>query len=270
MRKIGCIGCGNMGGGVLRGLLRSGGYALYGHDHSRSRVEALREGASRVEWADSPAALARACDIVIVAVKPHQMAAMLDEIRPELGPGKTVVSLAAAFSLREMKEHAGEECPCVRVMPSLPVIAGKGVFALCFDDPLLGSGERTELTEMFRGMGMAAVLPEGQFPAFTSLVGCGPAFVCLFMEGLQNAGIAMGFKAETARELVAAMVEGSAALALREGAGFADLRLRVCSPGGTTIRGVNHLERCAVPGHVADAVLEALRRDNELSAARKA
>ncbi|MBO6003281.1 MAG: pyrroline-5-carboxylate reductase [Mailhella sp.] len=269
MRTIGCIGCGNMGGGVLRGLLRSGGYALCGHDHSRSKVDALREGASAVEWADTPAGLARACDIVIVAVKPHQMAAMLDEIRPELGPGKTVVSLAAAFSLQEMKEHAGAQCPCVRVMPSLPVIVGKGVFALCLDDPLLAEGERAELLGMFRGMGMAAVLPEDMFPAFSSLVGCGPAFLYLFMEGLQNAGIAMGFKAAAARELIAAMVEGSAALALREGEGFAGLRLRVCSPGGTTIRGVNHLERTAVPGHVADAVLEALRRDREMSAARK-
>ena len=112
---------------------------------------------------------------------------------------------------------------------------------------------------------MAVVLPERLFPAFTSLVGCGPAFVFLFMEGLLNAGITMGLKASDSRELIAAMVEGTAKLALESGESFADLRVKVCSPAGTTIRGVNHLERNAVPGHVADAVLEALKRDMEMA-----
>jgi pyrroline-5-carboxylate reductase len=61
------------------------------------------------------------------------------------------------------------------------------------------------------------------------------------------------------------MVEGTARLALESGESFADLRVKVCSPAGTTIRGVNHMERCAVPGHVADAVLEAYKRDQEMS-----
>ena len=121
---------------------------------------------------------------------------------------------------------------------------------------------------MFRLMGIAVVLPEAQFPAFSSLVGCGPAFVLLFMEGLLNAGITMGLKAGVSRELIAAMVEGTARLALESGESFADLRVKVCSPSGTTIRGVNHMERCAVPGHVTDAVLEALKRDQKIAAGK--
>lgn len=263
--KIGCIGCGSMGGGVLKGLVPHEGFELFGHDHTRAKVEALDAAGHRVAWAESPLALAEACDVIILAVKPYQMEAMLEEIRPALDASKVVLSLAAAFSQEKLMQGVTGRCPVVRTMPNLPVVVGKGVFALCFDDPALSEARREELLGVFRRLGMAVVLPERLFPAFTSLVGCGPAFVFLFMEGLLNAGITMGLKASDSRELVAAMVEGSAKLALESGESFADLRLKVCSPAGTTIRGVNHLERNAVPGHVTDAVLEALKRDMEMA-----
>ena len=263
--KIGCIGCGNMGGGVLKGLVPHGEYELFGHDHTRAKVEALDAEGHRVAWAESPRALAEAADVIILAVKPYQMEAMLEEIRPALDGSKTVLSLAAAVSQEKLMQGVAGLCPVVRTMPNLPVIVGKGVFALCFDDPSLSEARKAELLGVFQKLGLAVVLPERLFPAFTSLVGCGPAFVFLFMEGLLNAGITMGLKASDSRELIAAMVEGTAKLALESGESFADLRVKVCSPAGTTIRGVNHLERNAVPGHVADAVLEALKRDREMA-----
>ena len=265
MLTIGCIGCGNMGGGVLKGLVPHGEYRLLGHDHTRAKVEALGGEASRVEWAENPFALAKEADVIILAVKPYQMEAMLEQIRPALTPSKIVVSLAAAFSQKKLQEGVGHSCPVVRSMPNLPVIVGKGVFALCFEDPTLQEAQRSLLLEMFQRMGMAVILPEALFSAFSSLVGCGPAFVFLFMEGMLNAAVTMGLKADEARMLTAAMVEGAARLAMESGESFADLRVRVCSPSGTTIRGVNHMERCAVPGHVTDAVLEAWRRDQEMA-----
>jgi len=263
--KIGCIGCGNMGGGVLKGLVPHTEYELVGHDHTRAKVESLDIEGHRVIWAETPLALAEAADIIILAVKPYQMEAMLEEIRPALDGSKVVLSLAAAVSQEKLMQGVQNRCPVVRTMPNLPVIVGKGVFALCFDDASLDDSRKAELLAVFQKLGMAVVLPERLFPAFTSLVGCGPAFVFLFMEGLLNAGITMGLKASDSRELIAAMVEGSARLALESGESFADLRVKVCSPAGTTIRGVNHLERMAVPGHVADAVLEALKRDREMA-----
>ncbi len=265
IRTIGCIGCGNMGGGVLRGLLDKPDIVLIGHDHSKEKVLSLRSGGRSVMWAETPAELARRSDAVILAVKPHQMDAVLSGIRAELDGSKVVLSLAAAFSLQKLAGGIHGACPCVRVMPSLPVIVQRGVFALCFEDPSLKQEQQEELLSLFGFLGKAVVLPESQFSAFSSLVGCGPAFVCNFMEGLLNAGITMGFKASTAKELIAAMVEGTAHLASLDPASFADIRVRVCSPSGTTIRGVNHLERHGVAGHVTDAVLEALRRDREMS-----
>lgn len=264
MKSIGCIGCGNMGGGVLKGLVPHEEFTLLGHDHTRAKVEGIGpEG--RVTFMASPLELAKTADIIILAVKPYQMEAVLEEIRPALDASKIVVSLAAAFSQERLRRGVDGRCAVVRCMPNLPVIVGKGVFALCFDDPALDAARGEELLAMFRLMGLAVVLPEAQFPAFSSLVGCGPAFALLFMEGLLNAGITMGLKASVSRDLIAAMVEGTARLALESGESFADLRVKVCSPSGTTIRGVNHMERCAVPGHVTDAVLEALKRDREMA-----
>lgn len=264
MKSIGCIGCGNMGGGVLKGLVPHAEFTLLGHDHTRAKVEGIGpEG--RVTFMASPIELAKTADVIILAVKPYQMEAVLEEIRPALDASKIVVSLAAAFSQERLRKGVDGRCAVVRCMPNLPVIVGKGVFALCFDDPALDAARGEELLAMFRLMGLAVVLPEAQFPAFSSLVGCGPAFALLFMEGLLNAGITMGLKASVSRDLIAAMVEGTARLALESGESFADLRVKVCSPSGTTIRGVNHMERCAVPGHVTDAVLEALKRDREMA-----
>ena len=147
--KIGCIGCGNMGGGVLKGLVPHGGYELFGHDHSRSKVEALDAEGHRVAWAESPRALAEAADVIILAVKPYQMEAMLEEIRPALDGSKVVLSLAAAVSQEKLMQGAGGLCPVVRTMPNLPVIVGKGVFALCFDDPSLSEARKTELLALF-------------------------------------------------------------------------------------------------------------------------
>lgn len=267
MKTIGCIGCGNMGGGVLKGLAPHEEFTLLGHDHTRAKVEGIgSEG--RVKFVETPLDLAGEADVIILAVKPYQMEAMLEEIRPALDSSKIVVSLAAAFSQEKLKKGVDGRCAVVRCMPNLPVIVGKGVFALCFEDPDLGEKRSEELLAMFRLMGLAVVLPEAQFPAFSSLVGCGPAFALLFMEGLLNAGITMGLKASVSRDLIAAMIEGTARLALESGESFADLRVKVCSPSGTTIRGVNHMERCAVPGHVTDAVLEALKRDREMASGK--
>lgn len=265
--SVGCIGCGNMGGAVMRGLCAHDSLRLIGHDHTRAKVETLSpaENPNRVAWAETPDQLARQADIVILGVKPHQIADTLAGIRPHLNADKIVVSLAAAVSVEDLKRSVGGVCPVARLMPNLPARVGKGAFALCLDDEALSESQKNLLRNLFRDMGLLLVLPDSRFSAFSSVAGCGPAFVCLFMEGMENAAVAMGFKADQARELVAATVEGAASLALRDGMPFAELRRQVCSPGGTTICGVNHMERMAVRGHVTDAVLEAMRRDRELS-----
>ena len=263
---VGCIGCGNMGGAILKGFIPHTGLTLLGHDHSQSKVEALTaDSAGRVSWRATPEALARDADIVILAVKPPQVEDMLRQIRAELTPGKVALSVATAVSLARLAAQVDGFCQVARLMPNLPAMVGKGLFALCLDAPSLLPEMKTVLEDLFCLQGKVLILPEDKFSAFSAVACCGPAFVCLFMEGMLNAAISLGFKADEAREMVAATVAGTAGMALDGLGSFADLRARVCSPGGTTIYGVNHLERTAVRGHIADAIVQSWHRDKELA-----
>ena len=256
-----------MGGAIIRGLLSHQQIGLVATDLDKVRVEALntKEWPDRVKWAENPEDVAAQSDVILLAVKPQHVVAVATAIKAKLGPEKLLVSIAAGLSIAHLSIAVKKACQVVRVMPNLPALIGKGVFALCFDCPELSEARQKMVQGLFELLGKVVVLPEDKFAAFTAVVGCGPAYACLFMEGMQNAAITLGFNSAQAKELVAATVEGTALMALLEPEGFADLRTQVCSPAGTTIFAVNHLERTAVRGHVTDAVLEAYKRAVDMS-----
>ena len=262
MKTIGCIGCGNMGGAVMKAFSRRGGYRLAAVDHTPAKIEALNaQGGEPIEVCPDEAALIRRSDVVLLSVKPQHVGAVWPSLREALDAGKILVSMCAAVGTDVLRRETGGACPVARIMPNLPAKIGKGVTALCLDDPKLTAEDKDFLRDLFAALGTVVVIPEGKFGAFTALAGCGPAYVALFMEGMQQAAVTLGFTAQQADAIVAGTVEGSAALAMAEKQSFADLRIRVCSPGGVTIHAVNHLERTAVRGHVTDAVLAAYEKD---------
>ena len=262
MKSIGGTGCGNMGGGVLKGLVAHEQFELFGHDHTRAKVESIGpEG--RVAWRESPLELARRCDVIILAVKPYQMEAMLEEIRPALDSSKVVVSLAAAFSQARLKKGVEGRCPVVRCMPNTPALVGKGVFALCFDDKVPAESKE-DILRFFSQLGVCLELPESRFTAFSALIGAGPAYVFGMMQGLVQAGVTLGLGRKECRDMVAALFEGSAVMAARSDTPLMELRDQVCSPGGLTIAGVNVLDRAGLSGLLVDAVLAADERGREM------
>lgn len=258
---LGCIGCGNMGGAVLKGLrTRFDHESLHtlGFDHSPAKVEA-----AGAECATSPENLAARSDIILLAVKPYQIEAMLATIVPHLSAQNIVLSVAGGVTMETLRQAVAQTCPVVRIMPNLPAMVGKGLFALCFDDPTLSDAQKTLLLDIFQALGQALALPESQFSAFTAVAGCGPAYQMLFMEGMLNAAITMGLPAETARRIITATCEGSAVMADQTQIPFATLREQVCSPAGSTIQAVNYLELNAVRGHICAALLRAYAKDKE-------
>ena len=264
--SVGCIGCGNMGAAVMRGLCAHDSLRLIGHDHTRAKVDALNsaENPGRVVWAETPEALAQRADIVILAVKPHQIAETLAGIRPCLNADKIVVSLAAAVSVKELKQSAGGVCPVARLMPNLPARVGKGAFALCLDDEALSEVQKRLLQDLFKGMGLLLVLPDSRFSAFSSVAGCGPAFVCQFIEALADGGVACGLPRQKALLYAAQTLRGTARLMLDTGAHPGAMKDAVCSPAGSTIAGVQVLERRALRGAVMDAVAAAAQKNAAL------
>ncbi len=254
-KNIGCIGCGNMGGAILGGLSRLSGVHLFGYNRTPSRLDALKD--KGVIAVDTIPALAAQSDLLLIGVKPYLVEQALAEALPALRPETVILSIAAGVSLSDLKKAVQGRCPVVRVMPNTPALVNAGIFALALDDPALGQDGRQATVDLFSALGRVLVLPEGKFPAFTALIGCGPAYVFHFMDALAEAGVTLGFTRQEALELVAQLVLGSAKLAAQPGSHPAILREQVCSPAGVTIAAINHLDRTAVRGHLIDAVLAA-------------
>lgn len=253
-KRIGCIGCGNMGGAIIGGLTALKGLELYGYNRTPQRLEPLV--AKGVTAVSGIAEIAEYCDILIIGVKPYLVKDVITEALPSLKPEKVIVSIAAGVTLPVLRDAVGNSCNVMRVMPNTPALVGAGVFGVQ-EDPDLPTDIFSTVLDMFGMLGSTIVLPEKKFNAFMALVGCGPAYVFHFMDALAEAGVTMGFTRQEALGLVNQLVLGSAQLASLPGSHPALLREQVCSPAGVTLAAINHLDRTAVRGNVIDAVLAA-------------
>lgn len=262
---IGCIGCGTMGGAVMAGLaerLPRHEYEFCGCTRTSARMAPLV--AKGVRDTGDILQTAQAADVLLLGVKPYQVAEVLALARPALIAGKTLVSLAAGVSLSTLTRESGGVCPVVRCMPNTPALVGKGVFALCFDAAHGTAERRTVVTEIFTALGLCVELPEERFTAFSAWMGAGPAYVFEMMQGILQAGVTLGFQHAQAREMTTALFAGAALMAENVPTPLMQMRDEVCSPGGLTIAGVNHLDRAGLVGIVVDAVLAATARGREM------
>lgn len=267
MKTIACIGCGNMGGAIMRGLAElcaAGGPALtlLGVDHNPAKVTACN--ASPVDMKT----VADTADLIILAVKPYDVPATLKSLFPVArtrtrSPLPVVLSVAAGVSVPVLSEAVSRQAAVIRCMPNTPVSVGMGSFALCFDDPALTPTQREAVRELFSRLGKAIPMAETRFPAFSAMVGCGPAYIFYVIEALAEAGVSMGFSRAEALDMAAYLTAGSAKLATDSGTHPAILREAVCSPAGSTIQGVMKLDELAVKSALAKAVHAAWAREKE-------
>jgi pyrroline-5-carboxylate reductase len=260
--SVGFIGVGNMGTAIIKGLAAHG-IEVHGCDLDKARLQKLADEVG-LKIEASPKELARACKYVLLAVKPQHLPSVLEEIAPEFKPEQCLLSIAAGITMKRLAELSGGRCPVVRIMPNTPALVGAGVFALCFDDPKLDDERRDFVRKVIAPLGQVHELPEKQFDAFTSVAGCGPAYVFYFMDALVEAGVNLGLTRAQSTQIVKALFSGSAKLAEEGGLHLAELREMVTSPAGSTIRGTMHFDRMAMRGAIIDAVTEAYKRNVEL------
>lgn len=256
--RVGCIGCGAMGGALLSGLIGHG-LVLSGYNRTPARLDPLK--ALGVTPRETIADLVRQADVILLGVKPAGVLPALREGLEELTADKVVVSIAAGVPMSALLDAVAGRAAVARCMPNTPARVGSGIFALCLEDPCLGKERGQTIIDLFSILGVSIPLPEYRFSAFTALVGCGPAYVFHFMDALAEAGVTLGFSRREAIHLVKELVLGSARLASETGEHPALLREEVCSPAGTTIAAINHMDRTALRGHIIDAVLAAYQRE---------
>lgn len=253
--NIGFIGSGNMGAALARAVRRGLPAAeIFVTNRSPEKALALAEEIGGTA-ADNQTAAANA-GVLFLGVKPGVVPQVLKELGPCLearAEKPLVVSMAARVSLAELEELAAG-CPVIRIMPNTPVSVGKGV-VLYTCGGRAAQGEKELLREALAASGELIEIPESQMEAAGALAGCGPAFVDLFLEALADGGVACGLPRDLSLRLAEAMTVGAAQLALETRQHPGALKDAVCSPGGSTIRGVRALEKGSFRSTVLEAVL---------------
>ena len=262
MSNVGFIGVGNMGGALARAASLSG-HAVYLSDKNEEKAAAL--AAELGGNAASSAQILENCDMVFLGVKPQMLNAAAEEWRPLLSARKTsvcLVSFLAGVSLARLSEVFGKR-PIIRMMPNTSVAVGEGVIAWCANE-LVTDADKALYTETLAFAGMLDSLDEKLIDAATAVMGCGPAYVYLFIEALADGGVKCGLPREKALAYAEQMVLGASKLARESGKHPGELKDAVCSPGGSTIAGVAALEEGSFRGVTIDAVEKAYRRTQEL------
>jgi pyrroline-5-carboxylate reductase len=210
--------------------------------------------------------LVRRADVVILAVKPQILGAVLNEIAPAT-PGKLLISVAAGVSTSEIRRHLPPGTRLIRVMPNTPALVLEGATAIARADGL-GDGDLDTARQIFEAVGRAVVLDEEMMDAVTGLSGSGPAYIALVVEALADGGVRVGLDRKTAMTLAMQTVLGSARLLIDTGMHPGQLKDMVSSPGGTTIAGIHTLEIGGLRRTLIDAVERATQRSRELGQGR--
>jgi pyrroline-5-carboxylate reductase len=212
--------------------------------------------------ADNPG-VARASILLILAVKPQHMPAVLREIAPHLEHRPLIVSVAAGVPLSQMLEVLGENQRLIRVMPNTPCLVQAGAAAFARGGQATPDDARL-VESLFSTIGIAFELPESLLDAVTGLSGSGPAYAFQIIEALSDGGVAAGLPRDVSTHLAAQTLLGAARMVLETGEHPGALKDAVASPGGTTIAGLHELERGGLRGTLMNAVVAATLRSKEL------
>jgi pyrroline-5-carboxylate reductase len=258
--KIAMIGCGNMGRGLAERLSQANQLFLY--DRHKEKLEKLAKEGHGKACSEIEEALGQA-EMVILAVKPQNIEDAADLIKKGLIKDQILVSILTGISISTLREYFSNK-RIVRMMPNLPVIYGEGVIGLTAEEAMKNQiGD--ELSKLFEVLGKVYWLPEEKIDGLTALTGSGPAFFFAMIEGMIEAGIAMGFSAKDAKNLVHQMLQGSLSLLDKTAKHPSELKWQITSPGGTTIAGLKVLEEKAIKGGIMNTFLAAYERSKELS-----
>lgn len=267
MYELGIIGAGNMAEAIARAVLGKNLFRaeqLIAADVSPQRRE-LFERDLKVRAVEGNDEVARQSRIVLLSVKPQQMATALAALAPAMSEQTLVVSIAAGISTGFIEKHLGtaHRWRVVRVMPNTPMLVGEGMSGIARGANASDDDVAT-VRRIFESAGDVIEVDEEKMNAVTALSGSGPAYFFLLVEQMIAAGVDMGLSPQHARQLAAKTALGVAKMLVLSQDAPEELRRRVTSPGGTTHAAITHLQAQHVPQSIVDAIKAAERRGREL------
>lgn len=243
MNKIGFIGMGNMAQAIASGFLKSGKVSAENLFAYAPNQEKLKKNAELIGFSAEKNLLdmVKKCDTLIVGCKPYQIEGVLAQIGDFMA-GKMLVSVAAGWVHSSFFEILGENVRIQCIMPNTPAMVGEGVMLFEQKNSLLPE-ELSELKDLFSSLGLVEMLPTELMGIGGAISGCGPAFMDLIMESYADAAVKYGISRDLAYRLISQTMLGSAKLQQETKSHPGMLKDAVCSPNGTTIRGVCALEK---------------------------
>ncbi len=266
-QTIAVIGAGNIGHALVRGLI-TGGHI----DPSKVRatrrnpnaLDILQEKLPGVSLGTDNKEAVKGASVIVLAVKPANWLAVVEEIREFTEPDTLIVSVLAGLTTARIAQEFPENQPVIRTMPNTPMMVYQGATAVCAGNS--ASDEHLQLVrEMFEAVGRVEKVPEYLMDAVTGLSGSGPAYVYMLIEALTDAGVKQGLPRSTAFRLTKQTVLGAAKLADQTDKHPAILRDEVTTPGGTSIAAIAELEQHGLRTMFIHAVATATERSKELS-----
>ena len=259
---IGFIGAGRMAEAIARGIIETepaSASLLLASDPIEARRALFASLGARVT--EDNLALISECRIVIVAVKPQNLAPVLAQVGPALTSDHLLITICAGCPTSLLEAAAAAHV--VRVMPNLPICVRMGATALCAGKHATAL-DMELATEIFRAAGTVITVEESLMDAVTALSGSGPAYFYFLTEVMIEAGIREGLSPEVARELAIQTARGAGEMMVLEDAPPEELRRRVTSKGGTTEAAFRSMEAARVREALLQAIRAAAERSREL------
>ncbi len=260
--SIGFIGTGRIAQALISGLSHDPQMVLSGYDKSADslRSVSLQFGVNAEESVES---LARDAEVIIIAVKPYQVAEVLAELKPALHAQHLIVSVAAGISTGFIESNCPDGARVIRVMPNTPAFVGEGMTALCKGSHATGD-DLLIAERIFNAIGKTAIVDESGMDAATAVSGSGPAYMFRIIDALAEGGEACGLDRETAQLLAAQTMLGAAKMVLSGRKSPEELVREVTTPGGTTEAGLKEMDRRDLRAALVDTVKAAAARSKEL------
>ena len=262
--RIGFIGAGNMGQAIIRSLVNR--KALNPSEITVSRLHADKEDwlrYSSITIVNDNCFVAQSCEYIFMAIKPGQAESVISEIKEHF-ENKVLVSIMAGWEFDHLQRMLPNSTHIICAMPNIPVSVGAGTILLS-NHTNCTAKEREYITRLFSCIGKTVWLDEKHFAAANAITGCGPAFAAMFIEALSEGAVFEGLPRDTSYQLAEQMLIGTAQYLLENNCHPGVLKDMVCSPNGTTIRGVRALDEGAFKGVVENAVITTVRRNQELT-----
>ena len=240
--NIGFIGVGNMGSAIVNGYLLSGDRTdgkVFLFDTDAEKMQSFKE--ARCYQCESIEELVKNSDFIVIGVKPNTFESVLPEIAKVYTKDKVLISIAAGITIKAMEQFIGENAKIIRTMPNTPAMVREAMTAICRNKNIT-EGEMKKASDIFEKIGKVCEIPEELIHCAIGVSGSSPAYTYMYIDALTQAAIENGMDREQALISAAQSVLGAAKMVLETGISPEQLRINVCSPGGTTIEAVHKLQ----------------------------